>query len=135
VIGIATLPTEAFSNNHEALTKLRDVRKGLEDAPAERIDRPRGYGFEFATAAMLHKAGAFGGFERYGDVMQTPGWHPWECKRVGSLTAVSARVREGRGQLKEARRRGISSGIIALDLTRPLRQEFPTLTAKTDARL
>jgi len=135
VIEIATLDPRAFLSNAHALRKLRRLSKGADETPTTGFDPARDSGFEFATAAMLNSHGVFGGFGDYGDVLQKPGWHPWECKRLGSLEAIPSRVQEARDQLSEAQARGVSSGIIALDLTRPLRNDHGVLNAKTDSDL
>lgn len=132
IIDIAKLDPRSFLANPHALAKLKDLPRGVDEVPDEAHDPARDYGFEFATAAMLHGEGAFGGFGGSGDALQVPGWHPWECKRVTSVEAAYDQLRAARNQLRRAYNAGVSGGIIALDLTRPLRRRFGNLTAESD---
>lgn len=131
---IAMLDASAFESTH-AIQKLHELSSGPEAMRATGHDPARDYGFEFAVARMLQRHGSFGGFGEAGDVLQMPGGCPWECKRLGSLAQLESRFRKARKQLELARAQGAPPGIVAIDLSRPLRDRHGLLNAPDDVAL
>jgi hypothetical protein len=100
------------------------------------FDHARDLSFEFSMAAVLHREGMFGGFSQAGGDV-TFGEHrlPVECKRVSSLASLENRLRRGRKKLDELVRAGEFSGVVAVDLTRPIRTAQSFISAESDDSL
>ena len=117
IIDIATLDV-GLLQDHETLTKLRQLCKGPA-LPNPAIDDPaRNYAFEFSTAAAAARHQRLVGFSA-GDFEIGPTAFPVECKRVSSLTRLESNLRAARVQLAARGR----PGIIAVDLTAPIRAD------------
>ncbi len=134
LIDIASLDQAAFATPH-AMTKLHKLSSGPVGMRPTGHDPARDYAFEFASAHMLQRHGAFGGFGAAGDVLQTPGPYPWECKRLGSLQQIESRCRIARKQLELTSAQGALPGIVAIDLSRPLRDRHGLLLAADEDAL
>lgn len=117
IIEIATLDTNMLSNHH-TLTKLRQLVRGLEVLDPTKDDPARNYAFEFSTAALAALQHKLVGFSA-GDLEVGPPAYPVECKRVSSLKRLGSSIADARAQLVAGGR----AGIIALDLTAPIRAE------------
>src|SRR5687768_16526120 len=83
------------------------------------VDDPaRNYAFEFSTAATAARHGRLIGFQS-GDLEVGPPPVPIECKRVSSLKRLGSNLAGARAQLVSGGR----AGIIAIDISTPIRQE------------
>lgn len=106
----------------DVLHKLKQICSGPETMAPERADPARDYAFEFHTAAVLQRQGKFGGFSnRNGDLTVTEERYPAECKRVSSLDSLRTRLRKGKDKLGQLMLDGGLPGVIAIDITRPIR--------------
>jgi hypothetical protein len=113
--------------------KLKRISGGPETMAPEKADPARDYAFEFHTAAMLQRQSEFGGFSRHdGDLTVTAERYPVECKRVSSLDSVRNRLRDGKGKLQRLMRDENPAGVIAIDLTRPVRMAHGPIVAPSE---
>lgn len=117
IIDIATLGVR-FLQGRETLTKLRGLRKGQTLPDPTKDDPARNYAFEFSAAATAARRERLLGFEA-GDFQIGPEGYPVECKRISSLARLGQNLRDAKNQLKARGR----PGIIAIDLTSPIRAE------------
>lgn len=132
IIEIAQID-DAHLQDPEVLRKLRSISGGPEAMAPEGFDRARDNAFEFHTAAVLQKQREFGGFsQQNGDLTVTPERYPAECKRVSSLKSLRDRLRDGRDQLNRLVGEGTPSGVIVIDLTRPIRMAHGRIVAASD---
>ena len=96
-------------------------------------DQARDYAFEFHTAAVLQRQDEFGGFSLHGgDLTVGVERHPAECKRVSSLNSLRNRLQGGRDKLARLIDVGNPPGVIAVDLTRPVRMAHGQIVATGD---
>lgn len=117
----------------EVLNKLRQVSGGPSTMAPQRADPARDYAFEFHTAAVLQRQGEFGGFSRQGgDLTVATEGYPAECKRVSSLDSLRSRLRDGKDKLNRLMLDGSPAGVIAIDLTRPVRMAHGLIVAASD---
>ena len=80
--------------------------------------------------------GQFGGFATsVGDVLIAPGLWPIENKRISSLARLALRTRKARDQLQRGFELGGPPGLIALDLSRPIRRRYGHLIESSDDAL
>lgn len=119
LIDISTLPDEVLSQEHVS-SKLRWISKGPEAMAPEGSDPGRDYAFEFSTAARAEANSRLNGFHVSGDLVIAPSV-ALECKRISSVAQLNRRVKEARDQIADRHNQGESAGIIAVDVTRPLR--------------
>src|SRR5690606_20840387 len=120
----------------DVLEKLRRISGGPDTMAPDRADPARDYAFEFHTAAVLQRQGEFGGFsQQNGDLTISTDRYPAECKRVSSLNSARNRLRDGRDKLSELVLEGSPPGVIAIDLTRPIRIAHGPITAASDQDL
>lgn len=131
---IAMLERAAFDGRKDVLTKLRQLSRGADLPPSKSTDDPaRNYAFEFSTGGTLTDRNAFGGFgESTGDVLLKDDLHPVECKRISSLDRVGDRLADGRKQLELGVAAGGKPGIIAIDVSRPIRMGQGPINAIDD---
>ena len=135
VIDITRLDSSLFVGSH-VLEKLKQISGGNEFAEDEGADPGRDYAFEFACARDVHEHGHFGGFSSSaGDLLVSPGLWPIENKRISSLTKLEQRIRKARDQLQCGFKAGGPPGLIALDLSRPIRRTHGHLAAVSDDAL
>lgn len=117
IIDIGTLDVGLLSA-HETLTKLRQICRGPDVLNPAKDDPGRNYAFEFSTAAQAACNGRLVGFQA-GDLEIGPPNCPVECKRISSLKQLGPNIAAARAQLAAGGR----PGIIALDLSAPIRSE------------
>lgn len=135
IIDLARLDRELLADDH-VLEKLRHVSDRREFAEDEGHDAARDYAFEFACAGELHASGRFAGFSTgAGDVLVAPDRWPVEVKRVSSLDRLRQRLRKARDQLQRGFEAGSPPGLIAVDLSRPIRRVHGHLAAESDHAL
>lgn len=135
VIKIAELDGQWFTAD-EVVRKLGKISHGPEVMAPEGFDHGRDCAFEFSTAAVLQTQGRFGGFsELGGDLTISAERSPAECKRISSLRCLEKRLREGRQQLDELVLAGSPPGVIAIDLTRPMRLALGPIVAADNDQL
>lgn len=124
---------DAYLAPADVSDKLRRISGGPDTMAPERADPARDYAFEFHTAAVLQLQGEFGGFSRQdGDLTVAKEGYPAECKRVSSLNSLRARLRDGKEKLNRLTQVGSPPGIIAIDLTRPIRMAHGPIVAASD---
>ncbi|MBS0302942.1 MAG: hypothetical protein JSR16_12360 [Proteobacteria bacterium] len=130
IILVATLDPIFFEERADVLTKLRRIITGPDVVGEDGDDSGRNYAFEFSTAAILHERNAFREFARGDlDLLLRDGDHPVECKRISSLRRLEQRIREARNQLNAHADAGGPPGIIAVDMSRPIRLAQGAITA------
>jgi hypothetical protein len=122
LIDIAALDEHYFAEHH-VREKLLRLSSGPEVMAPEGNDPGRNYSFEFSTAARASANGRLHGFAGSGDLAVEPGPRPIECKRISSLRQLEHRLRDARDQLIDHVKLGAQPGVIAVDLTRPIRLE------------
>jgi len=133
IVQISTLDPMFFEGREDVLTNLRRINAGPDLVSDEGEDFGRNYAFEFSTAAILHQRNALGGFANGDlDLLFRDGNHPLECKRISSLRRLEQRVREARNQLNSHVDAGGPPGIIAIDLSRPIRLAQGAIVAADD---
>lgn len=117
----------------DVLDKLRRISGGPDTMAPQRADPARDYAFEFNTASVLQRQGEFGGFSRQdGDLTVAAESYPVECKRVSSLDSLRNRLRDGRDKLNRLVLDGSPAGVIAIDLTWPVRAAHGLIMAASD---
>lgn len=132
IIEIAQID-EAHLATADVLDKLRRISGGPDTMAPERADPARDYAFEFYTAAVLQRQHEFGGFSRQnGDLTVAVEGYPAECKRVSSFNSLRNRLRDGKRKLGRLVQDGSPPGIIAIDLTRPVRMAHGPIMAESD---
>jgi len=132
IIEIAQID-EAYLGADEVLEKLKRISGGPDTMAPEGADPARDYAFEFHTAAVLQRQGEFGGFsQQNGDLTVAAERYPAECKRVSSLDSLRNRLRDGREKLRLMAQGGGPGGVIAIDLTRPVRMAHGSVVAASD---
>lgn len=132
IIEIAEID-RAYLDDPDVLDKLRRISGGPETMAPQRPDQARDYSFEFHTAAVLQKQGEFGGFSRHGgDLTVAAEQYPAECKRVSSLDSLRNRLRDGKEKLGRLMQDENPAGVIAIDLTRPIRMANGLISADSE---
>ena len=58
--------------------------------------------------------------------------YPAECKRVSSLNSLRRRLSDGKAKLNRLMQEGSPPGVIAVDLTRPIRMAHSTIEVASD---
>ena len=124
---------DAHLAGDDVLDKLRKISGGPAEMAPDGADPARDYAFEFHTAAVLEQQSQFGGFSPLGgDLTVGEDQFPTECKRVSSLNSLRNRLRGGRDKLRELRDAGSPPGVIAIDLTRPVKSAHGPILAVDD---
>ena len=132
IIQIAALDSLMLTD-HDPLTKLRQIPRGPDVIRETGEDPGRDYAFEFCTASEANRNGVSVRFGTDGgDVLLTNEQYPIECKRISSLRRIEQRVREGRDQLIDHVGKGGRPGLVALDLSRPIRLAQGPIRASDD---
>jgi len=135
IIEIAQIDEEHLAAA-DVLDKLRRISGGPDTMAPQRADPARDYAFEFHTAAVLQRQGEFGGFSRQdGDLTVAAECYPAECKRVSSLDSLRRRLSDGKNKLNRLVLDGSPAGVIAIDLTRPIRIAHGLIAAASDEQL
>jgi hypothetical protein len=135
LIDISTLETSELVGDH-VREKVLALASGPDVVAPNGNDPARDYGFEFTTAARAKANGWLRGFPEIGDVSvgQTES-APVECKRISSLKKIAHRLKDARDQLEAGVRAGLGAGVIALDLTRPIRLHQGPIAAEDEDSL
>lgn len=134
IIEIAQIDEAHFAAT-DVIDKLRRISGGPDTMAPERADPARDYAFEFHTAAVLQRQGEFGGFsQQEGDLTVAAERYPAECKRISSLDSLKSRLRDGKDKLSRLMRDGGPPGVIAIDLTRPVRMAHGSIVAANDGQ-
>lgn len=123
IIDIAKISDKWFRD--DVLQKMQSISDGQEFMQPTKQDQGRDYAFEFSTAATLDSVGQFAGFSEHGgDLTVGEDCRPAECKRISSLKSLSGRLRSGRKKLDNLLSSGLSPGVIIVDMTNPIRDQF-----------
>ena len=134
IIEIAQID-ETYLAGDDVLGKLKKISGGPETMAPDGADPARDYSFEFHTAAVLQRQSEFGGFSlQGGDLTVGAERYPAECKRVSSLNSLRNRLRDGRDKLNRLVEESSPPGVIAIDLTRPVRMANGLIAAADDER-
>lgn len=113
--------------------KLKTISGGLEEMAPDGFDPARDHAFEFHAASVLQSQMGFGGFSlQGGDLTVGELRYPAECKRVSSFDSLRNRLRAGRKKLERLLREGSPPGILAIDLTRPIKLAHGAIIAPSE---
>jgi len=118
-----------------AQEKLTRISSGPEVMSPIGHDPARDYAFELSTAARADANDLFSGFPETGDLIVGGPATPVECKRLSSVAQFDRRLREARNQLAARVGSGELPGVIAMDLTRPIRVAHPLIDAQNEDEL